>query len=104
MNKNNFIDYIEAVKFGHTMSERNFFYSGAPGIDDEAPQSFPNEIKMSGGILVYRDDDKKIFGYRYTPWRGDKQIRLIPKEKRIAVESELKKILSLEEGVKFSFK
>jgi hypothetical protein len=104
MNKDNFIDYIEAVKFGNAMSEKNFFYHGASGIDDEAPRNNPNEIKTSQGILVYRMDDKEIFGYRHTPWIGEKNIRLIPEEKRAEVESELKRKLGLSNETSFSFR
>ena len=104
MNKNKFIEYFEAIKTGPAMSEREFFSHGAPGIDDEAPWYLPDEMKISGGILVYRMEDKEIFGYRHTPWIGDKQIKLIPEEKRTEVESELKKILSIPESVNFSFR
>jgi len=106
MNKNKFIEYIEAVKFGPAMSERNFFHHGAPGIDDEAPKYNPKEIRTEDGILVYTIDSNEltIYGYRYTPWIGNKQIRLIPEEKRTAVESELRKKLSLNDEINFSFR
>ena len=99
MKQNKYINYNEAVEFGNAMSEKNFFHHGVPGIDDKAPRYPPNEMKTEKGILVYRRNEKGnivVFGYRHTPWIGEKKIRLVPFAERDEVESELSKILNEE--------
>jgi len=79
------------------MSQEEFFYYGAPGIDDEPLLEHPNKLKIPKGLLLYHISEGKnsveVFGFRKTPWIGKTKVRLVREDEKEDTKTNLLKHL-----------